>query len=89
MTKPRPAARTPPRSRADGCQGPTHSGRQAARSPSTLISGVGGGGGSQHAIVLTSRPFWRGAARQLILGAVAVGITYLIGLAVGGMTAGA
>jgi len=34
---------------------------------------------------LTSRPFWRGAACQLILGAVATGITYLIGLGVGGM----
>ena len=81
---------------------------------------MGGGGGSQHAIVLTglagafsmaalgvalglsalaaviggglvarltNRPFWRGAARQLILGAVAAGVTYLIGLAVGGMAA--
>ena len=36
---------------------------------------------------LTNRPFWRGAARQLILGAFAAGITYLIGLAVGGMAA--
>jgi VIT1/CCC1 family predicted Fe2+/Mn2+ transporter len=32
---------------------------------------------------LTDRPFWRGAARQLVLGAFAVGITYLIGMAVG------
>jgi VIT1/CCC1 family predicted Fe2+/Mn2+ transporter len=32
---------------------------------------------------LTERPFWRGAARQLLLGACAVGITYLIGMAVG------
>jgi vacuolar iron transporter family protein len=32
---------------------------------------------------LTARPFWRGAVRQLILGAFAVAITYLIGLAVG------
>jgi VIT1/CCC1 family predicted Fe2+/Mn2+ transporter len=37
---------------------------------------------------LTERPFWRGALRQLALGAVAAGITYLIGLAVGGMAAG-
>ena len=37
---------------------------------------------------LTARPFWRGALRQLVLGAVAAGITYLIGLAVGGMAAG-
>jgi VIT1/CCC1 family predicted Fe2+/Mn2+ transporter len=36
---------------------------------------------------LTGRPFWRGAARQLALGALAAGITYLIGLAVGGMAA--
>src|SRR5262245_17965839 len=32
---------------------------------------------------LTSRPFWRGALRQLGLGACAAGITYLIGTAVG------
>jgi|SRR5450756_232566 len=37
---------------------------------------------------LTARPFWRGALRQLALGAVAAGFTYLIGLAVGGMAAG-
>ena len=37
---------------------------------------------------LTARPFWRGALRQLVLGAVAVGFTYLIGLAVGGIAAG-
>lgn len=36
---------------------------------------------------LTERPFWRGALRQLALGALAAGITYLIGLAVGGMAA--
>ena len=28
---------------------------------------------------LTNRPFWRGALRQLVLGACAAGITYLIG----------
>ena len=28
---------------------------------------------------LTARPFWRGALRQLVLGACAAGITYLIG----------
>jgi VIT1/CCC1 family predicted Fe2+/Mn2+ transporter len=32
---------------------------------------------------LTDRPFLRGALRQLVLGAVAAGITYLIGHAVG------
>jgi VIT1/CCC1 family predicted Fe2+/Mn2+ transporter len=37
---------------------------------------------------LTDRPFWRGALRQLVLGAVAAGVTYLIGLAVGGLAAG-
>ena len=37
---------------------------------------------------LTARPFWKGALRQLALGAVAAGFTYLIGLAVGGMAAG-
>ena len=38
---------------------------------------------------LTSRPFWRGAVRQLILGVFAAGLTYLIGVAVGGMASGA
>ena len=37
---------------------------------------------------LTDRPFWRGALRQLLLGALATGITYLIGLAVGGIATG-
>ena len=32
---------------------------------------------------LTDRPFWRGAVRQLLLGACAAGITYLIGVVVG------
>jgi len=32
---------------------------------------------------MTARPFWRGALRQLVLGAVAAGLTYLIGLGVG------
>jgi VIT1/CCC1 family predicted Fe2+/Mn2+ transporter len=31
---------------------------------------------------LTDRPFWRGALRQLVLGAFAAGITYLIGMLV-------
>jgi VIT1/CCC1 family predicted Fe2+/Mn2+ transporter len=34
---------------------------------------------------LTDRPFLRGALRQLLLGACAAGVTYLIGQAVGGM----
>jgi VIT1/CCC1 family predicted Fe2+/Mn2+ transporter len=37
---------------------------------------------------LTARPFWRGALRQLALGALAAGVTYLIGLAVGGLAVG-
>jgi vacuolar iron transporter family protein len=37
---------------------------------------------------LTGRAFWRGALRQLVLGGVAAGITYLIGLAIGGMATG-
>jgi len=36
---------------------------------------------------LTDRPFWRGAARQLVLAAFAVAITYLIGMAVGNTAA--
>ena len=32
---------------------------------------------------LTDRPFWRGALRQLALGAFAAGITYLIGILIG------
>jgi vacuolar iron transporter family protein len=43
------------------------------------VAAVAGGG-----IVarMTGRPFWRGALRQLVLGAVAAGITYLIGIGV-------
>ena len=37
--------------------------------------------------MMTNRPFWRGALRQLVLGGVAAGLTYLIGLAVGGLAA--
>jgi vacuolar iron transporter family protein len=52
---------------------------------SALAAIVGGGMVAR----LTSRPFWRGAVRQLILGIFAAGITYMIGLAIGGMaTAG-
>ena len=50
---------------------------------SALAAVIGGGLVAR----LTNRPFWRGAARQLILGSVAAGVTYLIGLAVGGMAA--
>jgi VIT1/CCC1 family predicted Fe2+/Mn2+ transporter len=51
---------------------------------SALAAVVGGGLVSR----LTDRPFWRGAFRQLALGALAAGITYLIGLAVGGIATG-
>ena len=51
---------------------------------SALASIVGGGLVSR----MTNRPFWRGALRQLMLGAVAAGLTYLIGLAVGGLATG-
>jgi VIT1/CCC1 family predicted Fe2+/Mn2+ transporter len=34
---------------------------------------------------LTNRPFWKGAVRQFVLAGGATGLTYLIGLAVGGM----
>lgn len=56
----------------------------AALGLSALAAVIGGGMVAR----LTSRPFWRGALRQLALGAVAAGVTYLIGLAVGGMAAG-
>src|SRR6266700_5705125 len=36
---------------------------------------------------MTDRPFWRGAVRQLVLGACAVAITYLIGMGVGPVAA--
>jgi VIT1/CCC1 family predicted Fe2+/Mn2+ transporter len=50
---------------------------------SALAAIVGGGLVAR----LTNRPFWRGALRQLTLGGCAAGLTYLIGLAVGGMAA--
>jgi len=51
---------------------------------SALAAIVGGGLVAR----LTARPFWKGALRQLALGAIAAGFTYMIGLAVGGMAAG-
>ncbi len=48
----------------------------------SALAAIAGGGMVAR---LTSRPFWRGAVRQLILGTFAAGITYLIGLAVGGL----
>ncbi len=50
---------------------------------SALAAVIGGGLVAR----LTSRPFWRGALRQLILGILAAGVTYLIGRAVGGLAA--
>ena len=44
------------------------------------VAAVAGGGVVAR---LTGRPFWRGALRQLALGACAAGITYLIGILVG------
>jgi VIT1/CCC1 family predicted Fe2+/Mn2+ transporter len=55
----------------------------AALGLSALAAVIGGGLVAR----LTHRPFWRGAVRQLLLGIVAAGITYLIGRAVGGMAA--
>jgi vacuolar iron transporter family protein len=51
---------------------------------SALAAVVGGGLVAR----LTGRPFWRGALRQLVLGGLAAGFTYLIGLAIGGLAAG-
>jgi vacuolar iron transporter family protein len=47
------------------------------------VAAVAGGGMVAR---LTARPFWRGALRQLLLGAGATGITYLIGILVHGVT---
>ena len=48
------------------------------------VAAIAGGGMVAR---MTDRPFWRGAVRQLILGALAAGITYLIGMAVGHVAA--
>ena len=48
------------------------------------VAAIAGGGMVAR---LTDRPFWRGAVRQLLLGACAVAITYLIGVAVGHVAA--
>jgi VIT1/CCC1 family predicted Fe2+/Mn2+ transporter len=55
----------------------------AALGLSALAAVVGGG----MVALLTGRAFWRGALRQLVLGGLAAGITYLIGVAIGGMAA--
>jgi VIT1/CCC1 family predicted Fe2+/Mn2+ transporter len=51
----------------------------AALALGAVAAVIGGGMVSR----LTGRPFWRGALRQLILGACAAGVTYLIGIGVG------
>jgi vacuolar iron transporter family protein len=48
------------------------------------VAAVAGGGLVSR---LTDRPFWRGAVRQLVLGAAAAAITYGIGAAVGQVAA--
>jgi vacuolar iron transporter family protein len=53
----------------------------AALALSAVAAVVGGGLVAR----LTNRPFWRGALRQLLLGAVAAGVTYVIGRAIGGL----
>jgi VIT1/CCC1 family predicted Fe2+/Mn2+ transporter len=57
---------------------------QAALGLSALAAVAGGG----IVALLTGRAFWRGALRQLVLGGLAAGITYLIGVAIGGMATG-
>jgi vacuolar iron transporter family protein len=57
---------------------------RAALGLSALAAVVGGG----MVALLTGRAFWRGALRQLVLGGLAAGITYLIGVAIGGMATG-
>jgi VIT1/CCC1 family predicted Fe2+/Mn2+ transporter len=44
------------------------------------VAAIAGGGMVAR---LTDRPFWRGAVRQLVLGACAAAVTYLIGVGVG------
>ena len=48
------------------------------------VAAIAGGGMVAR---LTSRPFWRGAIRQLVLGACAAAVTYLIGVGVGHVAA--
>src|SRR6266702_2901284 len=48
------------------------------------VAAIAGGGMVAR---LTDRPFWRGAVRQLLLGACAAAITYLIGVGVGHVAA--
>jgi vacuolar iron transporter family protein len=50
-----------------------------------IIAAVAAFAGGGVVARLTDRPFLRGALRQLLLGVVAAGVTYLIGRAVGGV----
>jgi VIT1/CCC1 family predicted Fe2+/Mn2+ transporter len=52
----------------------------AAALARAAAAAIAGGG---MVALLTGRAFWRGALRQLVLGAIAAGVTYLIGLGVG------
>ncbi len=47
--------------------------------PALALAAVAAVAGGGMVARLTDRPFWRGALRQLVLGACAAGITYLIG----------
>ena len=51
-----------------------------------VLAGVAAVAGGGMVSRLTARPFWRGALRQLALGACAAGITYLIGTFIGQLT---
>ena len=37
---------------------------------------------------VTVRPWWYAAGRQVLLGAAAAGVTYVLGLLIGGVVAG-
>ena len=50
-----------------------------------IIAAVAAFAGGGVVARLTEHPFLRGALRQLLLGVVAAGVTYLIGRAVGGV----
>jgi vacuolar iron transporter family protein len=56
----------------------------SALAAALVLAGVAAFVGGGLVAKITSRPFWRGAVRQLLLAAVAAGLTYLIGLLVAG-----
>jgi VIT1/CCC1 family predicted Fe2+/Mn2+ transporter len=53
---------------------------------SLALAGAAAVAGGGMVARLTARPFWRGALRQLLLGAAAAGITYLIGTLIAQVT---